>query len=134
MSVILWRWVCGFGEWIMSFRHQPCGGGILPNGWAHRICAKPQWFLPIRHQPCRRGVLQGALKRRRPKIEGARCMQAIGKALGQSLDQATYAGYRVGFEAAREEAALMAELAGQGGLAAQIRAMRPLPDKHEKTA
>ena len=38
-------------------------------------------------------------------------MQAIGKALGQSLDQATYAGYRLGFEAAREEAALLAELA-----------------------
>jgi hypothetical protein len=54
--------------------------------------------------------------------------------LGQSLDQATYAGYRVGFEAAREEAALLAEIAGQGLLAAQIRAMRPLPDKHEKTA
>ena len=61
-------------------------------------------------------------------------MQAIGKALGQSLDQATYAGYRLGFEAAREEAALLAELAGQGALAAQVRAMRPLPDKHEKQA
>jgi hypothetical protein len=61
-------------------------------------------------------------------------MQAIGKALGQSLDQATYAGYRVGFEAAREEAALLAELAGQGALAAQLRAMRPLPDKGEKQA
>jgi hypothetical protein len=35
-------------------------------------------------------------------------------------------------EAAREEAALLAELAGQGALAAQLRAMRPLPDKHEK--
>ena len=33
-----------------------------------------------------------------------------------------------------EEAALLAELAGQGAIAAQIRAMRPLPDKHEKTA
>ncbi len=106
----------------------------MPNGWAHGICAKPQWFLPIRHQPCGGGVLQGALKRRRPKNEGARCMQAIGKALGQGLDQATYAGYRVGFEAARDEAALLAELAGQVLLAAQIRAMRPLPDKHEKTA
>ncbi len=61
-------------------------------------------------------------------------MQTIGKALGQSLDQANYAGYRLGFEAAREEAALLAELAGQGALAAQLRAMRPLPDKHEKKA
>jgi hypothetical protein len=61
-------------------------------------------------------------------------MQAIGKALGQSLDQATYAGYRLGFEAAREEAALLAELAGQGALAAQLRAMRPLPDKGDRKA
>jgi len=29
---------------------------------------------------------------------------------------------------------LLAEIAGQGLLAAQIRVMRPLPDKHEKTA
>lgn len=61
--------------------------------------------------------------------KGKPFMQAIGKALGQSLDQATYAGYRLGFEAAREEAALLAELAGQGALAAQLRAMRPLPEK-----
>ena len=39
-----------------------------------------------------------------------------------------------GDNAAREEAALLAELAGQGALAAQLRAMRPLPDKHEKQA
>jgi hypothetical protein len=74
------------------------------------------------------GSPENATKQRGP------FMQAIGKALGQSLDQATYAGYRVGFEAARDEAALLAELAGQVLLAAQIRAMRPLPDKHEKTA
>ena len=61
-------------------------------------------------------------------------MRAIGKALGQSLDQATYAGYRLGFEAAREEAALLAEMAGQAALAAQMRAMRPLPDKGTKPA
>lgn len=60
--------------------------------------------------------------------KGNSIMQRIVKALGQSLDQATYAGYRLGFEAAREEAALLAELAGQGALAAQLRAMRPLPD------
>jgi hypothetical protein len=85
---------------------------------AHRAPATPA-----------RGIAKGveaATKRRNP------FMQAIGKALGQSLDQATYAGYRLGFEAAREEAALLAELAGQGALAAQLRAMRPLPDKHEK--
>ena len=61
-------------------------------------------------------------------------MHAIGKALSQSLDQATYAGYRLGFEAAREEAALLAELARQAALAAQLRAMQPLPDKGERKA
>lgn len=71
---------------------------------------------------------------RRASNKGKPFMQAIGKALGQSLDQATYAGYRLGFEAAREEAALLAELAGQGALAAQLRAMRPLPEKGEKKA
>lgn len=71
---------------------------------------------------------------RRASKKGKPFMQAIGKALGQSLDQATYAGYRLGFEAAREEAALLAELAGQGALAAQLRAMRPLPDKGERKA
>jgi hypothetical protein len=72
------------------------------------------------------GIARGANQHRRGRKP---FMQAIGKALGQSLDQATYAGYRLGFEAAREEAALLAELAGQGALAAQLRAMRPLPDK-----
>jgi hypothetical protein len=56
-------------------------------------------------------------------------MESIPKALGRSLDRATYEGYRLGFEAAREEAALLTEHAGQGGLAAQLRAMRPLPDR-----
>lgn len=56
-------------------------------------------------------------------------MESITKAMGRSLDRATYEGYRLGFEAAREEAALMAEHAGQGALAAQLRAMRPLPDR-----
>jgi hypothetical protein len=53
----------------------------------------------------------------------------VPRAIGRSLDRATYEGYRVGFEAARDEAALLAERAGQGALAAQLRAMRPLPDK-----
>jgi len=50
-------------------------------------------------------------------------------AIAKLLDRATYEGYRVGFEAARAEAALLAERAGQGALAATIRAMAPLPDK-----
>lgn len=56
-------------------------------------------------------------------------MDSIPRALGRSLDRATYEGYRVGFEAAREEAALLAEHAGQGALARQLRTMRPLPDR-----
>lgn len=56
-------------------------------------------------------------------------MDDIPKALSRTLDRATYEGYRLGFEAAREEAALLAEHAGQGALAARLRAMRPLPDR-----
>lgn len=54
--------------------------------------------------------------------------ESIARGLARSLDRATYEGYRTGFEAAREEAALMAELAGQGALATRLRTMRPLPD------
>lgn len=60
------------------------------------------------------------------------CMDSIPKAIGRSLDRATYEGYRLGFEAARDEAALMAELAGQGAFATQLRAMRPLPDREAR--
>lgn len=56
-------------------------------------------------------------------------MESIPKALSRTLDRATYEGYRLGFEAAREEAALLAEHAGQGALAERLRAMRPLPDR-----
>ncbi|UPY38997.1 hypothetical protein [Sediminicoccus sp. KRV36] len=59
-------------------------------------------------------------------------MQSIPNALARTLDRATYEGYRVGFEAAREEAAFLAEHAGQGALAAQLRAMRPLPDREAR--
>lgn len=55
--------------------------------------------------------------------------ETIARGLAHSLDRATYEGYRLGFEAAREEAALLAEHAGQGALAARLRAMRPLPDR-----
>ena len=58
-------------------------------------------------------------------------MQNIPRLIGQTLDRATYEGYRLGFEAARGEAALLAERTGQGALAAQLRAMRPLPDRGE---
>lgn len=69
----------------------------------------------------------------RPCKQGCRrhiCeMESIPQAIARSLDRATYEGYRLGFEAAREEAALLADRAGQGALAAQLRAMRPLPDR-----
>jgi hypothetical protein len=55
--------------------------------------------------------------------------QTPGGAIARLLDQATYAGYRAGYEAAREEAALLAERAGQAALAARLRALVPLPDR-----
>jgi hypothetical protein len=51
------------------------------------------------------------------------------QAIARLLDRATYEGYRLGFEAAREEAALLAERAGQAALASRLRAMAPLPDR-----
>ncbi|MCS6892602.1 MAG: hypothetical protein RMK64_01485 [Rhodovarius sp.] len=58
--------------------------------------------------------------------------ERMARRLARCLDAATYAGYRAGFEAAREEAALLAERAGQRLLAAQLRAMRPLPERRER--
>jgi hypothetical protein len=55
--------------------------------------------------------------------------ESVARGLAASLDRATYEGYRLGFEAAREEAALLAEAAGQRALATRLRAMRPLPDR-----
>jgi hypothetical protein len=57
-------------------------------------------------------------------------MQSIPQGLGRTLDRAAYEGYRLGFEAARDEAALLAEHAGQGALGARLREMRPLPDRN----
>ena len=65
-----------------------------------------------------------------PARSAGKPVQGVASAIARSLDRATYEGYRLGFEAARDEAALMAELAGQGAVAAQLRAMRPLPDKN----
>jgi len=55
-------------------------------------------------------------------------------AIARSLDAATYAGYRAGFDAARDEAAALAEQAALPSLAERIRAMRPLPDRAERLA
>lgn len=73
---------------------------------------------PATPRPCKR--------RGSPHI-GA--MHSPPTAIAKLLDRATYEGYRVGFEAARAEAALLAERAGQRALAAALRAMEPLPDK-----
>lgn len=54
---------------------------------------------------------------------------SIARGISASLDRATYEGYRLGFEAARAEAVLLAERAGQDGLAAAIDQMRPLPPR-----
>lgn len=57
-------------------------------------------------------------------------MQTPPQAIARLIDRATYEGYRLGFEAARDEAALLAERAGQAALAASLRAMRALPDRN----
>ena len=57
-------------------------------------------------------------------------MQTPPQAIARLLDRATYEGYRLGFEAAREEAAVLAEQAGQTVLAARLRAMAALPDQN----
>ena len=51
------------------------------------------------------------------------------RAIADLLDRATYEGYRAGFEAARAEAALLAERAGDTALAERLRAMAPLPER-----
>ena len=58
--------------------------------------------------------------------------ETVARGLARSLDRATYEGYRLGFEAAREEAAALAERGGQAALAARIRAMQPLPDRNAR--
>lgn len=56
---------------------------------------------------------------------------SVARGLAASLDRATYEGYRLGYEAARDEAALLAERHGHAALAAVLRALRPLPDRRK---
>lgn len=56
-------------------------------------------------------------------------VDSVARGLAASLDRATYEGYRLGFEAARAEAVVLARRAGQGSLAEALEAMRPLPDR-----
>ncbi len=54
-------------------------------------------------------------------------VRAVASGLTRSLDAATGAGYRVGYEIARDEAAWLALQAGQPALAEAIRALAPAP-------
>ncbi len=56
---------------------------------------------------------------------------SVARGLAASLDRATYEGYRLGYEAARDEAAILAERHGHLALAETLRAMRPLPDRRK---
>jgi hypothetical protein len=49
--------------------------------------------------------------------------------MAASLREATGAGYRLGYEIARDEAAFIALEAGRPDLAERIRALRPLPEE-----
>ena len=71
-----------------------------------------------------------AAQPQRPQISAM--PDSIAKAIAKNLDTATYEGYRLGFEAARDEAALLAEHSGQPLLAQRLRAMRPLPKQGER--
>lgn len=53
----------------------------------------------------------------------------MARAMSSTMDQATYQGYRAGFEAARDEAARLADRSGKPALAKTIRGLSPRPDK-----
>lgn len=57
--------------------------------------------------------------------------ESVARSLAASLDRATYEGYRLGYEAAREEAAILAERLGHAALAERLRALQPLPDRRK---
>lgn len=59
-------------------------------------------------------------------------VRGVAAGLARSLDAATGAGYRLGYEIARDEAAWLALQAGQPALAEAIRALSPRPDRKEK--
>ena len=56
----------------------------------------------------------------------------VARGLAASLDRATYEGYRLGFEAARAEAVVLARRAGQGALAVALEAMEPRPKERRQ--
>jgi hypothetical protein len=62
-------------------------------------------------------------------VTAGRTTDRLAGALTTALDQATYAGYRAGFEAARAQAARLAHESGDAVLAQAITALAPLPDR-----
>ncbi|WP_431281703.1 hypothetical protein ACQW02_20160 [Humitalea sp. 24SJ18S-53] len=62
-----------------------------------------------------------------PKVLGA-----VAAGLSRGLEAATGAGYRLGYEIARDEAAFLALQAGQPALAEAIRALAPRPARKQQ--
>ena len=62
-----------------------------------------------------------------------RSVRRIGAVLTDAMDQATYRGYRAGFEAARDQAAQLAREAGEPALARRIARLAPLPDRSRES-
>jgi len=71
---------------------------------------------------------------RKRLVRSQTAVDAVGARLARSLDRATYEGYRVGFEAARAEAARLAEAQGRHDLAESIQTLEPLPDRRRRDA
>jgi H+/gluconate symporter-like permease len=59
-------------------------------------------------------------------------LRRIGRALAESMDQASYAGYVAGFMAARDQAAAIASGNGATLTARAIAALAPLPARDRK--
>jgi hypothetical protein len=57
----------------------------------------------------------------------------LARAMSSTMDQATYQGYRAGFEAARDEAARLADRSGKPALAKTIKSLVPRPDRVGET-
>ena len=63
-----------------------------------------------------------------------RAAGALAGMMAASLKEATGAGYRLGYEIARDEAAFLALEAGRPDLADRIRALRPAPGRTDRVA
>ena len=63
-----------------------------------------------------------------------RAAGALAGMMAASLKEATGAGYRLGYEIARDEAAFLALEAGRPDLADRIRALPPTPGRTDRVA